>query len=157
LGLTAVVLAQQPCQVVNPRVVTRVEPKYTERARRDGIEGDVTLQLVVNEQGMPTNIALYEGIDPGLNQRAIEALQHWRWYPATCAGKPVALSTKIDFHFRLHKQQEPSQPLQWDSNPAQQPNQTPSLKQAEPQSQFNPEPFVTTNTLIRGGQHVHVA
>src|SRR5262249_45582580 len=91
----------------NPRVVTRVEAKYTERARQAVIEGTVTLNLLVGEQGIPTYITLYKGIDAELNQRAIEAAQQWRFYPATCNGKAVAAQAVIPVFFSLHGQPLP--------------------------------------------------
>ena len=57
----------------NPRVKTKVEPQYTFKARRKGANGVVTVKLLVDEQGIPQHVSLFEGIDEELNKKAIEA------------------------------------------------------------------------------------
>ncbi len=58
-----------------PRILTKVDLEYTAGALRTKAHGVVTVNLVVNEREVPENVTLYEGIDEGLNRRAIEAVE----------------------------------------------------------------------------------
>ena len=85
----------------DPRVMTKVDPKYTVKARRNRVHGTVTLKLFVNEQGLPEHITLFEGLDEGLNKKAIEAARKWRFFPATCKNEPMAAAATIKIDFKL--------------------------------------------------------
>jgi TonB family protein len=115
-----------------PRIKTKTEPKYTPQAQQAGIQGTVTLTMIVNEAGEPKYIELYRGLDPGLNQRAIEAARNWRFYPATCAGKPVAAFSVVDTTFRLIGPPEDALPDNPEPVDRSQSDGTPTLKQEEP-------------------------
>jgi TonB family protein len=94
---------QSSCQdnYRNPRVKTKVNPKYTPRAHNAGVEGTVKVRLEIDERGLPDKVTLYEGIDEELNQRAIEAARQWRFFPATCGSKPVRVWGEIEIKFAL--------------------------------------------------------
>lgn len=81
--------------------MTKVDPSYTAKARRKRVHGIVTLKLFVNEQGIPEHITLFEGLDEGLNKKAIEAAQKWRFFPATCKDEPIAAAATISVEFKL--------------------------------------------------------
>src|SRR5258708_494648 len=85
----------------DPRVMTKVDPKYTMKARRNRVHGTVTLKLFVNEQGIPEHITLFEGLNEGLNKKAIEAAQKWRFFPATCKNEPMAAAATIKIEFKV--------------------------------------------------------
>ena len=114
LGLATAALAQQPpCtgDLRNPSVIRKIDPDYTTQAKADEIEGTVSVRLTVNEQGFPTNVTLYRGIDVGLDRRAVEAVRQWRFYPATCDGEPIARPAVVDVHFQLYYPGQPPPPL----------------------------------------------
>jgi TonB family protein len=87
--------------VTAPVVIEQVNPKYTPEARAAKIRGKVSLKLVVGSDGIARDITLVQGIDPGLDQNAIQAIQHWRFRPAFHNATPVAMSARIDVNFRL--------------------------------------------------------
>jgi TonB family protein len=93
-------------------VIRKIDPNYTAQAKADEIVGTVSVRLTVNEQGFPTNVTLYRGIDPGLDRRAVEAVRQWRFLPATCDGEPIARPAVVDVHFQLYYpgQAPPPQP-----------------------------------------------
>jgi TonB family protein len=84
-----------------PAVTTKVEPEYTDEARANKIQGAVLLSVIVNRSGLPNDIAVVRGLDAGLDQAAINAIQQWRFAPATKAGEPVSVKAQIEVHFRL--------------------------------------------------------
>jgi TonB family protein len=87
--------------VSSPKVLSRRDPGYTEEARRAKVQGSVSLSLVVDASGNPQNIRVVRSLDPGLDQKAIEAVREWKFQPGQKDGKAVAVITTIQVYFRL--------------------------------------------------------
>jgi TonB family protein len=87
--------------ISQPVLISKTEPQYTDKARRDRISGRVHLSLIVDEHGIPTNIAVISPLGDGLDQKAIEAVTRWRFKPATKNGVPVAAKAQVEVSFRL--------------------------------------------------------
>jgi protein TonB len=87
--------------VSSPTVVFKVEPEYSEDARKAKFQGTVLLQLVVDEKGMPRDIRVSRPLGLGLDQKAIEAVAKWRFKPGLRDGKPVPVIAMIEVNFRL--------------------------------------------------------
>jgi TonB family protein len=80
------------------------DPEYTKEARAKHLEGIVILQVIVQPDGQATDIQVVKTIDPGLAQKAIEAVSRWRFNPARRAdGEPVPVVVPIEVNFRLLK------------------------------------------------------
>jgi TonB family protein len=77
------------------------EPVYCEEARAAKLQGDVVLFLVVDESGSPRDIKVIRGLGMGLDQKAIEAVQKWKFRPGMKDGHPVAVQAHINVSFRL--------------------------------------------------------
>ena len=84
-----------------PVPVYRPEPEYSEEARKAKWQGAVLLSLVVDENGVPQNIMVIRSIGLGLDQKAIEAVQKWRFKPGVKDGKAVPVFANIEVNFRL--------------------------------------------------------
>ena len=84
-----------------PKLVYKVEPKYTQEAREAKIEGAVALSVVVTAQGVANEIRIKKSLAAGLDDNAIEAVSKWRFEPGTKAGTPVAVQAVIEVNFRL--------------------------------------------------------
>ena len=61
----------------------------------------VALALVVDEQGRPQNLRVVRSLGLGLDQKAIEAVEKWRFKPGMKDGKPVAVQATIAVSFHL--------------------------------------------------------
>ena len=85
-----------------PKVVSKVEPNYTDDARTAKIEGPVVLSLMIDPQGLPKNIRVTKSLDKGLDQEAIAAIEKWHFAPGIKDGKPVraAATIQVNFHLR---------------------------------------------------------
>ncbi len=88
--------------IKGPRIVTRVDPQYTEQAKADRIEGTVTLRAVIGTNGQAHDIVVLKPLYPGLDENAMAALTRWVFTPAEKDGKPVAVSVmlEVNFHFK---------------------------------------------------------
>jgi TonB family protein len=89
------------CDVTSSILLSKVEPTYTQEARAAKIEGAVVLYVEVAPDGVPQNIRVLRGLDPGLDQKAIEAVSKWRFQPAMKDGKPVTVAAQVEVNFRL--------------------------------------------------------
>jgi TonB family protein len=79
------------------------DPKYSDEARRAKLEGSVVLRFVVKPDGSTTNISVVKSLGMGLDEKAIEAVQTWRFKPAIGPdGTPVAafIGVSLNFHIR---------------------------------------------------------
>ena len=84
-----------------PVAIVKPEPEYSEEARKAKWQGAVLLSLVVDENGVPQDIKVVRSLGLGLDQKAIEAVQKWRFKPGLKDGKPVPVSANIEVNFRL--------------------------------------------------------
>jgi TonB family protein len=84
-----------------PVALRKVDPKYPQSAIKQRIDGEVILYAIIRKDGHVDSIQLVRGIDPLLDQNAMEALARWEFRPATREGQPVDLEAviHIPFHF----------------------------------------------------------
>jgi TonB family protein len=87
--------------ITAPKVIMKVDPKYTDEARDAKIQGSVVLSLVVGSDGMAHEINVVSSPDAGLGVKAAEAVQQWKFQPATKDGAVVAVKANIEVNFRL--------------------------------------------------------
>ena len=82
-------------------LVASVLPAYPEVARLAGIEGDVTLRILIGENGTVRDLRPVLG-PPVLARAAMRAVEQWRYAPALVDGHPVDVVTSVTFAFHLH-------------------------------------------------------
>jgi TonB family protein len=87
--------------VSSPILISKVEPEYSEEARRAKYSGAVLLSVIIDEQGVPQDIRVVRPLGLGLDEKAIEAVRHWRFRPGVHNGKPVRVRASIEVTFRL--------------------------------------------------------
>lgn len=82
-----------------PKPVFERKPYFTARAFQVPVQGTVVLQLVVDQTGRPTQIAVLEPLGSGLDQNALKAASEWRFEPATKDGQPISIPITIEMSF----------------------------------------------------------
>jgi len=87
--------------VVAPVVHHRVDPEFSEEARKAKYQGTVVLTIVVGEDGKPHGIRIVSSLGLGLDEKAVEAVSQWKFKPATRNGRPVPAPATIEVNFRL--------------------------------------------------------
>jgi TonB family protein len=85
-----------------PRALETPDPEYSEEARKAKYQGVVVLWLIVGPDGKPRDIRVSRPLGMGLDQKAIEAVQRWRFEPAQKDGHPVAVQINVEVNFRLY-------------------------------------------------------
>ena len=88
--------------VTVPQVIYSPEPSFSDEARKTKQQGAVTLLLVVGADGHPYDIRVGQSLGWGLDEKAIEAVSHWRFKPATFHGQAVATSIMVEVDFHLY-------------------------------------------------------
>jgi TonB family protein len=83
------------------RLVQSAEAPYPEAASAAGIEADVTLELVVDENGRVTSATPRTGAGYGFERAAETAVRAYRFSPARRAGRPVRVRLSWTVNFRL--------------------------------------------------------
>ena len=84
-----------------PVVLYKVDPEYSEEARKAKYSGTVVLQLIVDAQGHARDIRVVRSLGLGLDEKAIEAVNKWKFRPGYKNGAPVAVQATIEVNFRL--------------------------------------------------------
>jgi TonB family protein len=84
-----------------PQLVYKVDPEYSEQARKAKFQGTVVLNLVVQRDGSVRDIRIVNSLGLGLDEKAIEAVKQWRFRPGEKNGQAVDVSAIIEVTFRL--------------------------------------------------------
>lgn len=89
---------------VPPQLVSSGQPAYPERLRRDGVEGQVVVKLVVGTDGTVENVSVVNSSGHGeMDKAAEEAAYGYRFTPAEDAyGEPVRCAVRQTIVFSLH-------------------------------------------------------
>ena len=90
-------------KVVNPpKAIIQPSPGYSEAARLAKFEGILVLGMIVGRDGNPQDVWVVKKLGLGLDQKAIEMAQNWRFSPAVKDGEPVAVPINIEVTFKLY-------------------------------------------------------
>jgi TonB family protein len=82
-------------------VVYKPTPNYTEEARAQHIEGEVTLEVEFTAAGQVRVVRVVRGLGHGLDEMAQRAAEQIRFKPATSKGTPVDFRANLTILFRL--------------------------------------------------------
>jgi TonB family protein len=96
-----------------PKVLSTVNPEYTDMARKKKMSGGCVIGPVVDAQGNPQDIhvarSVADNYEPklkkiaeGLDQTAMKAVSQYRFNPAEYQGKPVPVHVKIEIRFQIY-------------------------------------------------------
>ena len=83
---------------------TKIRPEYPELPRAAQIEGNVILRAIIHVDGSVGEIEILRCNRPnmGFEDAAIQAVQQWRYEPATQGGRAVEVYFTVVVDFTLH-------------------------------------------------------
>jgi TonB family protein len=87
--------------VTPPTVLSRIEPQYSEEARKARFQGTVVLEAIVKRDGTVDILRVVRSLGFGLDENAIQALKQWRFKPGMKNGIPVDVALNIEVNFNL--------------------------------------------------------
>jgi TonB family protein len=86
--------------VAQANLVSKPVPAYPPDAKRDRVQGTVSLGVEIAEDGTVRAITSTEG-PPELIQSAVDAVKQWVYKPTLLNGQPVAVLTTVDVKYTL--------------------------------------------------------
>lgn len=87
--------------VTSPVLVLQVDPEYSDEARKAKYSGAVTLAIIVDTEGRPRDIRVTRSLGMGLDEKAIESVQKWRFKPGMRGSQAVNVRATVVVNFRL--------------------------------------------------------
>jgi TonB family protein len=84
-----------------PRILSKLEPAYSEEARLAGLMGTVKLKGIVGVDGRAADLQVIESLGMGLDENAIDCVRQWRFKPGTKGGQPADVVLTVDVPFHL--------------------------------------------------------
>lgn len=84
-----------------PKLISKVEPRYTQPAIKGMIRGVVILDLVIDSSGRVETVTVLRGLPLGLTKSAVSAVEQWRFEPSTFNNRPVSVRYTLTVHFNL--------------------------------------------------------
>jgi TonB family protein len=87
--------------ITKPELLHKVEPEYSEDARKAKYSGTVVLYIEIDATGHATNIRVQRSLGMGLDEKAVEAVKKWLFVPGKENGKPVTVPATVEVNFRL--------------------------------------------------------
>jgi len=85
-----------------PRTTYSPEPEFSEAARVAKYQGTVALSLMVDKDGVPTNVRITRAVGYGLDAKAVKAVESWTFAPAEKDGLPVPAQIVVEVNFHLY-------------------------------------------------------
>jgi protein TonB len=88
--------------VTAPRPIPPMpQPDYTDEARQAHVQGNVVIDVIVRTDGTGKVNKVIQGLGYGLDEKATEAFEKWRFQPGTKDGMPVDVELQITIGFHL--------------------------------------------------------
>jgi periplasmic protein TonB len=84
-----------------PQIIYQVEPEYSEEARKVRFQGSVLIAIDVDANGRPSNLRVVRAAGLGLDEKALAAVERWRFRPALSGDRPVAAPALVVVSFHL--------------------------------------------------------
>jgi protein TonB len=87
-------------QVISSKIISKPAPVYPMLAKQAGVQGPVTVEILVDEQGQVVSARATNG-HPLLRMAAQQSAYRARFSPTTISGQPVKVSGVITYNFVL--------------------------------------------------------
>jgi TonB family protein len=88
-------------EVVPPRLIYAPDPVFSDEARSKRVSGVVVVSLIVDQQGRPQRLQVVRHLGAGLDEAALQAVQQYKFDPASLRGSPVAVEVNIEVNFKI--------------------------------------------------------
>ena len=85
-----------------PKIIYKVDPEFSEEARKNKWQGTVVLKVVVGVDGKTHEISVLRSLGMGLDEKAVEAARLWRFDPGMKDGRPVPVEVNMEINFHLY-------------------------------------------------------
>jgi len=87
----------------HPRATAQVPPLYPSEMKRQGIEGSVLVEFIVDETGHVTNPHVVKTSDPAFDEATLRAVANWRFEPGRKNNHTVRFRMALPVDFKLNR------------------------------------------------------
>ena len=84
------------------KILSKPQPRYTDAARQNSVQGTVTLKVTFTANGQIGSIAPVNGLPYGLTEQAIAAARQIRFEPPKKNGVPYGVSKTVSYTFTIY-------------------------------------------------------
>jgi TonB family protein len=95
-------LRQTGADLTLPKVLSYVDPQYSQEARDNKAGGKCPISMIVDQNGDPTHIRVIRSLGMGLDRNAVIAISQYRFSPAKVNGQPVAMQLHLEVSFKTY-------------------------------------------------------
>jgi len=85
--------------VVRPALPVVARDPVVGRAELDGTEGDVIVEITIDEEGNIVQKVVLKSLIPAIDAKVLAALESWHFRPATRNGIAIASKQDVHYHF----------------------------------------------------------
>ena len=89
---------------VMPELVEFINAEYPPQALKDGVEGTVLLELLIDSAGVVDSVAVIESLEPTLDAAAAAAAARFQFTPARAGGEPVPVLLLFEYDFSIREE-----------------------------------------------------
>ncbi|MFL6255088.1 MAG: energy transducer TonB, partial [Pyrinomonadaceae bacterium] len=90
-------------EVTRKAIITfKVEPGFTEWARRFNVTGVVRLRAILHNTGTVQSISVVKSLPHGLTEKSIAAARQIHFEPAQKDGHPVSQYVVLEYNFNIY-------------------------------------------------------
>ncbi|MCD4731486.1 MAG: energy transducer TonB [Bacteroidales bacterium] len=83
-----------------PKMLSTIKIAYPKEAKKNGIDGIVTISVLISKTGLVEEAEIVDGI-PELDASAIKAIKKVKFKPGKHKGKPVNVWMDVPVHFEI--------------------------------------------------------
>jgi protein TonB len=85
-----------------PQVLRSIPPEYPYGAKRNRVEGEVVVRMLVTSKGVPTNLSIESATPANVFEKAaLSAAKRWKFRPGRYKGQAVDTWVLLPFNFEL--------------------------------------------------------
>lgn len=84
-----------------PVPIYEVDPEFSDEARRAKYQGVCVVAVIIGTDGVPRNPRVVRSLGMGLDEKAVEAVQQYRFKPAYYKGRPVEVEMDVVVNFHI--------------------------------------------------------
>jgi TonB family protein len=89
----------KPLSYTPPYPIHTVDADFADPFTKHPFEQVAVVEVLVGADGLPKEVRIRRGLLPGMDKKAVEAVRHYRFMPATSKGKPIEASRNVMVSF----------------------------------------------------------
>lgn len=86
-----------------PKVLNEIRPVYPAEMKKQGIEGNVVMDILIDQSGKVRDVIVIKSLGPEFDQAAMNAMKRFKFRPAQINKKNVPVKIKYSIKFILER------------------------------------------------------